>query len=86
MRFHISSEYVKKRGRFRVLSASQVQKRLASFETSNIVGLRDRAFVNIIVYTFSRVVAVVRTHIEAYPKLTLVHFPTVGFGSFCERW
>jgi integrase/recombinase XerD len=49
-----------------VLTADQARQLLDSIETSSIVGLRDRALIGVMVYTFARVGAVITMKVEDY--------------------
>jgi integrase/recombinase XerD len=59
-------KYVVKRGKTPVLTADQARQLLDSIDTSLIVGLRDRALIAVMVYTFARVSAVVTMKVEDY--------------------
>src|ERR1035441_6561331 len=59
-------KYVVKRGKTPVLKADQARALLDSIETDTIVGLRDRALVGLMCYTFARVSAVVGMRVEDY--------------------
>jgi site-specific recombinase XerD len=59
-------KHVVKRGKTPVLSADQARQLLDSIETSNIVGLRDRALIGVMVFSFARVSAVVGMRVEDY--------------------
>jgi site-specific recombinase XerD len=59
-------KYVVKRGKTPVLKAEQARELLDSIDTSTIIGLRDRAIIGVMVYTFARVGAVVGMHVEDY--------------------
>ncbi|QDV90774.1 Tyrosine recombinase XerC [Phycisphaerae bacterium RAS2] len=58
--------HVVKRGKTPVLTADQARKLLDSIDTTTIVGLRDRALIGVMVYSFSRVGAVVAMRVEDY--------------------
>lgn len=58
--------HVVKRGKTPVLTADQARKLLDSIDTSTIVGLRDRALIGVMVYSFARVGAVVTMRVEDY--------------------
>jgi len=49
-----------------VLRAEQARQLLDSIETDTVVGLRDRALIGIMCYTFARVSAVVSMKVEDY--------------------
>lgn len=58
--------HVVKRGKTPVLSADQARRLLDSIETHSVVGLRDRALIGVMVYSFARVSAVVGMLVEDY--------------------
>jgi len=62
-------KHVVKRGKTPVLTASQARQLLDSIDTTNIVGLRDRAIIATMVYSFARVGAVVAMNKEDYFQL-----------------
>ena len=62
-------KHVVKRGKTPVLKASQARQLLDSIDTTNIVGLRDRAIIATMVYSFARVGAVVAMNKEDYFQL-----------------
>jgi integrase/recombinase XerD len=55
-----------KRGKTPVLTGAEAKAFLEAIETKTIVGLRDRAIVAVMVYTFGRVGAVSHMHVEDY--------------------
>jgi integrase/recombinase XerD len=55
-----------KRGKTPVLSEDDARELLASIDTSTLIGLRDRALIAVMTYTFSRVSAVVAMKVEDY--------------------
>src|SRR2546423_1606173 len=59
-------KYVVKRGKTPVLKAEQARQLLDSIDTSSITGLRDRALIGVMVYSFARVSAVVGMRVEDY--------------------
>jgi integrase/recombinase XerD len=59
-------KYIIKRGKTPVLSADEARTLLDAIETNDIVGLRDRALIGLMCYTFARVSAVVGMHFEDY--------------------
>jgi len=59
-------KHVVKRGKTPVLTADQARKLLDSIDTTTIVGLRDRALIGVMVYSFARVGAVVAMRVEDY--------------------
>ena len=58
--------YSAKRGKTPVLSAEEARQLLDSIDTSHVVGLRDRAIIALMVYTFARVGAMVKMKVEDY--------------------
>ena len=58
--------YVTKRGKTPVLSAEDARKLLDSIDTSDIVGLRDRALIGAMVFSFARISAVLGMKVEDY--------------------
>jgi len=62
-------KYVVKRGKTPVLEADEARTLLDSIDTSTVVGLRDRAFIALLVYTFARVSAAVGINVgDYYPQ------------------
>ncbi len=59
-------KYSVKRGKTPVLDADQARELLDSIDTSTIVGLRDKALMGLMVYSFARVGAVVAMKTEDY--------------------
>ena len=59
-------KYVVKKGKTPVLSAAEARTLLDSTDTSHVVGLRDRALIGMMTYTFARVGAVVAMRVEDY--------------------
>jgi len=58
--------HVVKRGKTPVLKADQARVLLDSIKTDSIVGLRDRALIGLMCYTFARVSAVVHMEVGDY--------------------
>jgi site-specific recombinase XerD len=58
--------YSVKRGKTPVLRADEARKLLDSIPTDTIIGLRDRALIGVMCYTFARVSAVVHMRVEDY--------------------
>ena len=56
--------YSLKKGKTPVLSAEEVRALIDSIETDTIIGLRDRALIGLMVYTFARVGAAVQMRLE----------------------
>lgn len=60
--------YTVKRGKTPVLSAEEARKLLSSIDVSTLLGLRDRAIIAVMVYSFARVTAVVGMKVADYFK------------------
>src|SRR5438128_11603177 len=58
--------HVVKRGKTPVLTPEEARTLLDSIDTSTVVGLRDRALISVMVFTFARVGAVVDMRVEDY--------------------
>ncbi len=59
-------KYVLKKGKTPALSAVEARQLLDSIDTSHVVGLRDRALIAVMVYSFARVSAVIGMQVEDY--------------------
>ncbi len=59
-------KHVVKRGTTPVLNAKEARERLDSIDTSTIKGLRDRALIGVMVYSFARVGAALTMKVEDY--------------------
>ena len=59
-------KHVVKKGKTPVLSAAQARELLDSIDTTTLIGLRDRALIGVMVYSFARVGAVVKMDVEDY--------------------
>jgi len=59
-------KHVVKRGKTPVLTGAEARALLDSIDTSTLVGLRDRALISLMVFTFARVGAVVAMRVENY--------------------
>ena len=59
-------KYVIKKGKTPVLSAEEARQLIDSIETTTVKGLRDRALLAVMVYTFARVGAVIAMPVEDY--------------------
>lgn len=59
-------KYVVTRGKTPVLKADQARTLLDSIKTDSVVGLRDRALLGLMCYTFARVSAMVHMRVEDY--------------------
>jgi site-specific recombinase XerD len=57
-------KYVVKQGKTPVLLGEEARRLLDSIKTDTVVGLRDRAFIALLVYTFARVSAAVHMNVE----------------------
>jgi integrase len=58
--------HVVKRGKTPVLTAEEARHLIDSIDTSPLIGLRDRAIIAVMVYSFARVSAVVGMRVEDY--------------------
>lgn len=58
--------YSIKKGKTSVLSAQETRKLLDSIDTAHVVGLRDRALIGTMVYSFARVSAIVNMKVRDY--------------------
>lgn len=59
-------KHVVKRGKTPVLTADEARKLLDSIDASTVVGLRDRALIGVMVYSFARVSATVSMKVEDF--------------------
>jgi integrase/recombinase XerD len=59
-------KYSIQRGRTPVLAAEQARQLLDSIETTTLIGLRDRALISVMVYSFSRISAAISMRVEDY--------------------
>jgi integrase/recombinase XerD len=59
-------KHVVRRGKTPALKADQARTLLDSLKTDSIIGLRDRALIGLMCYTFARVSAMVNMHVEDY--------------------
>jgi integrase len=59
-------KHVIKRGKTTVLTPDDARKLLDSIDVSTLVGLRDRALISLMAYSFSRVSAAVGMRVEDY--------------------
>ena len=59
-------KYVVKRGKTPVLKADEARQLLDSIKIDSIIGLRDRALIGLMCYTFARVSAVVHMKTDDY--------------------
>lgn len=58
--------HVVKKGKTPVLLAEEARELLDSIDTNTIIGLRDRAIIGVMVYSFARVSATTRMNVEDY--------------------
>lgn len=58
--------HIVKQGKTPVLSATEARQLLDAIDTTTFAGLRDRALIGIMVYSFARVGAVVGMNVEDY--------------------
>ena len=59
-------KYVVKKGKTPVLSSEDARALLGSINTSHVIGLRDRALIGLMVFSFARVSAAVGMNVEDY--------------------
>ena len=59
-------KFVVTRGKTPVLSGAEMRQLLKSIDTGELIGLRDRALLGLMGYTFARVSAVVSLRVEDY--------------------
>lgn len=59
-------KYVTREGKTPVLSATEARRLLDAIPTDTLIGLRDRAMIGVMVYTFARVGALVAITVEDY--------------------
>jgi site-specific recombinase XerD len=59
-------KHVVKRGKTPVLTEDQARRLLESIDSSTLVGLRDRALIGVMIYSFARIGAVVAMKVEDY--------------------
>jgi site-specific recombinase XerD len=60
-------KHVVRRGKTPVLTEEQARRLLESIDTSTLVGLRDRALIGVMIYSFARVGAVAAMREDYYP-------------------
>jgi integrase/recombinase XerD len=61
--------HVMKKGKTPVLTAAEARQLLDSIDTSSLIGLRDRALIGLMCYSFARVSAVVNMNVDDYYQL-----------------
>ena len=59
-------KHVVKKGKTPVLSREQARQLLDSINITSLIGLRDRALIGVMVYSFARVSAVINMNVEDY--------------------
>lgn len=59
-------KYVVKKGKTPVLTSAEARQLLDSIETSTLIGLRDRALIALMCYSFARVSAAIGMNVEDY--------------------
>ena len=59
-------KYSVKKGKTPVLTREEARELLDTIDTSNLIGLRDRALIGLMVYTFARVGAAIQMKVEDY--------------------
>ncbi|MGH7100783.1 MAG: tyrosine-type recombinase/integrase, partial [Acetobacteraceae bacterium] len=59
-------KYVVKKGKTPVLDGDETKKLLASIDTGTVAGLRDRALIALLVYSFARISAALAMNVEDY--------------------
>jgi site-specific recombinase XerC len=64
--------YSIKRGKTPVLTAEEARQLLDSIDISTVIGLRDRALIATMLFTFARVTAVVGMKVDDYPRSRLL--------------
>jgi site-specific recombinase XerC len=58
--------HVVKKGKTPVLDGDEAKQLLASIDTSTVVGLRDRALIALLIYSFARISAALHMNVEDY--------------------
>jgi site-specific recombinase XerD len=59
-------KYVVKKGKTPILNTEEARTLLDSIDTSTLIGMRDRAIIGMMVYTFARVNAVIEMKVKDY--------------------
>src|SRR3954454_6214026 len=75
-------KHVVKRGKTPVLVTEQARELLESINTSGVVGLRDRALIGVMTYTFARVGAVVSMTVDDFYPEGKLNRPGFSGGRF----
>jgi site-specific recombinase XerD len=76
-----TEKFSRTEGKTPAFDTEQVQKVLDKIDTSNVVGLRDRALLGTLAYTFARIGAVVNLKVEDYfqtGKRSMIRFSEKG--------
>ena len=60
--------YAIRKGKTPVLDSTDARKLLDSIDTSNVIGLRDKALIGVMIYSFARVSAVVSMKVKDFYK------------------
>jgi integrase/recombinase XerD len=63
-----------------VLTEEQARKLLDAIDTSTVVGLRDRALIAVMIYSFARIGAVVAMRVDDYYPFSATIIVHKGFG------
>ena len=61
--------YVTKKGKTPVLTADEARRLLDSIDCTTVAGLRDRALIGVMVFSFARVSAVIKMRVEDYYQI-----------------
>ena len=64
-------KYVVRRGKTPVLERGEAKRLLDSLDTKSLIGLRDRAFIGLLIYTFPRVGAAVAMQVQDFYPIGL---------------
>jgi site-specific recombinase XerD len=59
-------KYSQKKGKTPVLDRDEAQALIAGIDTGSLTGLRDRAFIGVMIYTFARIGGVVQLNVADY--------------------
>lgn len=59
-------KHVVKKGRTPILDREEARALLAAIDTGSLTGLRDRALISVMIYTFARVGAVLQMNVGDY--------------------
>jgi site-specific recombinase XerD len=61
-----AAKHVVKKGKTPVLTADEARQLLDSIDTSSLIGLRDRALIGVMIYSFARISAALGMKVEDY--------------------